>query len=144
MGRDAELAILTEAVVKAIHGSGSAWLIGGESGIGKSRLLEEVRTEALVRGALVLRGQAESSGSDAYGVWRDILRALCLQVELTPLGAGVLKPLLPDLAALLDEEVADAPKLDAQSARLRLLNTVESLILKLANQPTLLLFEDLH
>lgn len=42
--------------------AGRAWLIGGESGVGKSRLLEELRIQALVAGAFVLRGQAVEGG----------------------------------------------------------------------------------
>jgi hypothetical protein len=38
VGRDAELGGLTEALEAALAGYGSAWLVGGESGVGKSRL----------------------------------------------------------------------------------------------------------
>src|SRR5207244_1642758 len=58
VGRDPELARLSTAIIDMMTGKGSAWLVGGESGVGKSRLLEEVRARALIRGALVLRGQA--------------------------------------------------------------------------------------
>src|SRR6185436_7421564 len=54
VGRRAELATLLAALDDARHGSGAAWLIGGDSGVGKSRLLDEIRTRALVRGMTVL------------------------------------------------------------------------------------------
>src|SRR5690606_23048288 len=34
VGRDAELAALSNALSEAIHGKCSAWLVGGESGVG--------------------------------------------------------------------------------------------------------------
>ncbi len=52
VGRRTELSRLTRALDEACAGRGSAWLVGGESGVGKSRLLDELRTRALVRGAL--------------------------------------------------------------------------------------------
>ncbi|MCS6871871.1 MAG: serine/threonine-protein kinase, partial [Anaerolineae bacterium] len=50
VGREAELKTFDEAIAQALAGRGSAWLIGGESGVGKSRLLDEVRIRALVKG----------------------------------------------------------------------------------------------
>lgn len=74
-------------------GQGSAWLLGGESGVGKSRLLNELRTQALVQGVLVVRGQASSTGGGLYQIWQDLLRWLLLLAAPTDLDAAVLKPL---------------------------------------------------
>jgi len=57
VGREEEMAHFQVVLRAALDGQGSAWLVGGESGVGKSRLLEELRTRALVEGVLVLRGQ---------------------------------------------------------------------------------------
>ena len=46
VGRERELRRLEEVLDQALHGRGGAWLVGGESGVGKSRLLDEVRTLA--------------------------------------------------------------------------------------------------
>jgi hypothetical protein len=59
VGRRAELGRLTVAVDAACDGRGASWLVGGESGVGKSRLLDELRTQAMVEGMQVLRGQAQ-------------------------------------------------------------------------------------
>ena len=53
VARAAELSTLRSALDEAIAGRGSIWLVGGESGVGKSRLLDELRTLALVRGTRV-------------------------------------------------------------------------------------------
>lgn len=47
IGRDRELVRLSAALSEANAGKGSVWLVGGESGVGKSRLVEELRVRAL-------------------------------------------------------------------------------------------------
>ena len=51
VGREEELSQLTYAMSKAATERGSAWLIGGESGVGKSRLVNEIRVRAMMEGA---------------------------------------------------------------------------------------------
>ncbi|MFP2903290.1 AAA family ATPase, partial [Corallococcus sp. 4LFB] len=111
--------------------------------MGKSRLLEEVRALALVRGAVVLRGQAVDTGGVPYQEWRAVLRWLPMLTELSDREARVLRPLVPDLEALLGREVPAAPELDADMAQLRLHQTVEDLFARLS-QPTVVILEDLH
>jgi len=145
IGRQSELQQLTTALAATLTGNGSSWLIGGESGVGKSRLLSELRTTALVQGMLVMRGQASSSGGGAYHLWATPLRWLVLLATPTPLEAAVLKPLLPEIATLVGQPVADAPALDAKAAESRLLITVATLLRRSAQeQPLLLFLEDLH
>ncbi len=143
VGRKTELAQLTGALQATMQGSGSAWLIGGESGVGKSRLLDELRTQALVEGALVLRGQAVEGGGLPYQLWRETAQLLALQTPLSDLEAGVLKPLVPNIALLLGREVLDAPELTGKSGEQRLTFTLIDL-LKRQNRPLVLLLEDLQ
>jgi tetratricopeptide (TPR) repeat protein/tRNA A-37 threonylcarbamoyl transferase component Bud32 len=152
VGRWAELHTLTEALDEALAGHGSAWLVGGESGIGKSRLLDELRTRALVRGALVLRGQAVAGGGPPYQLWREPLRQLALTVELSPLEAAHLKPVVPDIDALLGCEVAGLPELGGRAGQQRLLNAIVGAFLHKQQQqgqpqpqvPMLVILEDLQ
>lgn len=136
MGRQAELQQLTTALQDTIAGNGSAWLVGGESGVGKSRLLEELRTVGLVEGALVLRGQAVEGGGLPYQLWRDPLRRLVLSVALSDLEAGVLKPIVPDISTLLERDVPDAPELAGEAGQQRLAVTIADVI-KRQPQPLL-------
>jgi serine/threonine protein kinase/tetratricopeptide (TPR) repeat protein len=143
VGREPELLRLAGVLDGLLHGQGSAWLIGGESGVGKSRLLEELRARALVEGVTVLRGQEVSEGGGPYQVWRDVLRWLLLLTDPADHEAGVLKALVPDLRALLDRDVADAVEVEPDAAQLRLASTVETLLGRVG-RPVLILLEDLH
>ncbi len=143
VGRESELAHLTDALERTMLGFGDLWLIGGESGVGKSRLVDELRTAALVRGVLVLRGQAISSGSALYQMWLAVLREVVLYSPPSDFEASVLKPFVPDLEALLERAVNDPPELEPEKAQERLISTVEALCSRL-QMPTLLLLEDIH
>lgn len=144
VGREAELAQLNHALDAALNGQGSAWAISGESGIGKSRLLEELRTLALVKGALTLRGQTVSEGGSPYQAWREPLRRLVLATpDLADREASILKPLISDLEMLIERSVPDPQQVDPQSARTRLLTTISD-ILKRQGQPIAFIIEDFH
>ncbi|PSM30756.1 serine/threonine-protein kinase [Haliangium sp. UPWRP_2] len=142
VGRDAELRELLRHLGQCTTGQGSAFLLGGESGVGKSRLCDELKAQAQVRGVTVLRGQADrhTGGLDLFA---PALRTLCLAEPLTDLEASILKPLLPDLPQLLRRPLPDAPELSTQAARMRLLLAMEQVLLG-SQTPRLLLLEDLH
>ncbi|MEP7286086.1 MAG: AAA family ATPase [Chloroflexota bacterium] len=143
VGRKTELTQLVGALKQASQGEGSTWLIGGESGVGKSRLLDELRAAALVQGVLVLRGQGISEGGLPYQMWRDALRWLALLVDLSDSEASALKALVPDLGMLLGRTVPDMPQLDSQASQDRLLSVIEGMFQK-QQQPTLIILEDLQ
>src|SRR5207244_10864548 len=100
VGRREELARLTAIVRDAAQGKGSAWLVGGESGVGKSRLLDEVRTQALVKGMTVLRGQGRSQAGGPHHVWRDVVSGLALRAALGDTEPAALGAIRPDIAGL--------------------------------------------
>jgi AAA ATPase domain len=58
VGRDAELAALTDHLDAAVAGHGRLVLLVGEAGVGKSRLAREVAARAADRGLPVLSGRA--------------------------------------------------------------------------------------
>lgn len=143
VGREPEMARLTEALSKTIAGQGSAWLVGGEAGVGKSRLLDELRIRALVEGMAVLRGQSSEGRTLPFQLWRDSLRHLILTTEIDPLRASILKPLIPDIEALLGRSVADPPELPGRVGLQRMSRAIVDLI-RSQHKPLLLLLEDLH
>jgi serine/threonine protein kinase/tetratricopeptide (TPR) repeat protein len=143
VGRKAEMDKLTQALSDASYGKGSTWLIGGESGVGKSRLLDELRTQALVSGMLVVRGQAIMEGGAPYLAWRDTLRQICLLTELTDLEASVLKILVPDIDLLIGRPVKEAAELLPENAQDRLLSVIEDVFRRLSHA-TVIILEDLQ
>lgn len=143
VGRESEITTLTDAVFDTKEQVGSLWLVSGESGVGKSRLLDELRTIGLVEGALVLRGQAISDGSMSYQVWREVVRRLLLSTSITDEQASVLKSIVPDIERILNRSLSDAPQLSESAQKERLTDTIIQVISQ-HTRPTLILLEDLH
>ncbi len=143
VGRTEELRKLRRALADAVAGRGSAWLVAGESGIGKSRLLDELRTQALVEGAVVLRGQAVEGGGLPYQLWRDPLRRLVLSLDVSDLEAAILKPLVPDIDTLLERKVGSVPELQGEAGQQRLTSVIVDLMRR-RSEPMTLLLEDLQ
>ena len=143
IGRDDEMQQLTDALQQALDGHGSSWLIGGENGVGKSRLLDELRIQALVQGAIVLRGQEVTEGRLPYQLWREPVRRLLLGAELSDLRASILKEIVPDISTVLGRPVADIPPLSGADAQERLSLEIANLLLD-QTEPIVLILEDIH
>jgi hypothetical protein len=109
VGREDEHHALLTALDDAYDGHGSIWLLAGESGVGKTRLLDELRIPAMVKGALVLSVQGLPDGGQFYHYWRSPLCQLALSTPLNDLDASVLKAIVPDLERLLGRPIPDAP-----------------------------------
>ncbi|MEO1646451.1 MAG: serine/threonine-protein kinase, partial [Chloroflexota bacterium] len=88
VGRKTELKQLSDAL-ETLETTNAFFLIGGESGVGKSRLLDELRIQALVKGITVMRGQGVEGGGLPFQLWRNILSRLLLLVEIDNFQAGV-------------------------------------------------------
>lgn len=141
VGREFELALLSKALDEAIKGKGGAWLVGGESGVGKSRLLDEVRSRALVRGMLALSGHAEKNQAP-YSVFRNSVLRLALITDVSDEEAGILKIVFPEMERVLGRAVPDA-SVDPQIFRERLIAAIAGLF-EQHQGPVLLEIEDCH
>ena len=73
IGRDAELALLRDALASARSGAGRLIDIVGELGTGKTRLLQALREEATGMRVLSVTCEAYSAATP-YAVWRELLR----------------------------------------------------------------------
>jgi tetratricopeptide (TPR) repeat protein len=122
---------------------GGTILIGGESGVGKSRLLDELRIRATVQGVLVLRGEGVSTGRSAYQVWRNVLRTLVLSCQISEEEAGILQSVVPEIGRLLSIKPGEVAELDPEDAQRRLIHLVGKLIQQ-QTEPVLIILEDLH
>ncbi|WP_326699981.1 AAA family ATPase [Streptomyces sp. NBC_01754] len=145
VGRAGELASLTGTLVRASAGEPQALLVGGEAGVGKTRLVEEFIAVASRREAVVAVGGCVEIGADGlpYAPFASALRALrrALPEEMARATAGQegeLARLLPELG-----EPAHASNDEHGTARLfeltaRLLERVS------AARTVVLVLEDLH
>jgi DNA-binding CsgD family transcriptional regulator len=140
VGRDAEFAELVGLLDAAAAGRPAVALVGGDAGVGKTRLVTELAAEAENRGFAVLSGRcAELGDAVPYLPLADALRdarpggALLEALAARP----VLNRLLPDQTGL----GADEPGL----AKQQMFGAILGLLTDLAQTtPVLLVLEDLH
>lgn len=143
VGRTQELGLLLEALSAARTGAGSAWLIAGESGVGKSRLVAEVRTRALVDGCIVLQGQALRERSRPFQMWEDPLRWLCFLMNISDEEAALLHLLIPDLEDIIGHPILPQVSDSARSTQDQLFNVIVNLFTRI-KAPMLLILEDIQ
>jgi DNA-binding SARP family transcriptional activator len=151
VGRERELAELAGGLDDALAGRGRVFLLAGEPGIGKSRLAEELTTDARARGARVLVGRCwEAGGAPAYWPWVQALRTYVREADPDVLraqlgnGAADLAQLLPDLRALFPE-IGEPPPPDSEGSRFRLFDVTSSFLVNAAEaRPLVIVLDDLH
>ncbi|WP_017236017.1 helix-turn-helix transcriptional regulator [Streptomyces sp. SS] len=146
VGRAGELTALTEALSRATAGEPQALLIGGEAGVGKTRLIEEFLDTACDRGAVVALGGCLELGADGlpFAPFATALRSLHRKLpgELAAAAdghQGELARLLPELGDPGSHEPAD------EDSTARLFELTVRLLERLAADRTIVLvLEDLH
>jgi predicted ATPase len=143
VGRDAEVAQLTTILQEARRGRGRALLVAGESGVGKTRLLDELRTRALIDSVHVARGQASAAGGGPYHVWRDVVRSLLLRVDLGDAHTVALRAIEPDVDQFLARALPAGAPASPEAAQSSMFLAVEQL-LRRQPDPVLVILEDLH
>ena len=143
VGRDKEFQILRDELKIVMQGATSFYLVGGESGVGKSRLLDELRISALVSGAVVLRGQSVEEGAVPFQLWRNILPRLLLMTPITDIQASVLKDIVPGIEDLIGRDVDQNHEFIGQAYQTQLTQTIVELLQEI-KEPIVLLLEDLQ
>jgi ATP/maltotriose-dependent transcriptional regulator MalT len=145
VGRTGELATLDDAFTRAAAGDPQALLLGGEAGVGKTRLVEEFVVAAGRREAVVALGGCVEIGADGlpFAPFSTALRALreALPAEFAAAAAGQeeeLARLLPELGD------AGAGRHDEQGMARLFELTVRLLERVAAAHPVVLVLEDLH
>jgi DNA-binding CsgD family transcriptional regulator/tetratricopeptide (TPR) repeat protein len=152
IGRGPETAMLLEALTRAEAGSPVMVLIGGEAGIGKSRLVAELAAHARGRGDLVLEGGCASLGSGEglpFGPIAEALRGLLRSSDRALLDE-VIDPTTRELGRLIPDFLGNdgdgflqvAP---ADWAQTRLFDAFLTLLERLGERCSVVLVtEDIH
>jgi predicted ATPase len=151
IGRNQELNTLENGLGVASRGSGRCIFLTGEAGIGKSRLIEELRRQATSGNFTILQGNCfEQETSFPYAPWIDALRAYFTPLDATqikellgPLAPEFIK-LLPELALLIPA-IQPSPPLEPLAEKYRFFESLARFIVSLAKaNPLLMILEDLH
>ena len=149
IGRTEEVGRLSELLERAERGRRAVALVGGDAGVGKTRLLEELAARAKGRGMRVLVGGCMETGDVGlpYVPFVDAFREVGTRSEeaelVSALTAAV--PNLLRLLPILEEERSPAPPSGNEFEQVELFGGVHSLIVRLAElAPLLLIVEDLH
>ena len=151
VGRDDELGELRCGLGEAIEGRGGLFLLAGEAGIGKTRLVEELVELAAATDVPSSWGRCwEGGGAPAYWPWQQVIRA-CVAEAPTPVLARQLGPGAADVAQLAPELRARLPGLVPSSpspgpdARARLFDSVIGYLRAAAGDRALIVaLDDLH
>jgi DNA-binding CsgD family transcriptional regulator len=162
VGREAELEAISQALQQAKHGQGRTVLIGGEAGIGKSRVLSAALENARAQGAIVLQGGCVdlADGALPFAPILEAIRPL-LDFSVVPLRSGrpaqpgepgvgsvddALRGLVAEFGLLAGPRAADAAaEMHPDWARSQLYETFLGLLRRLAvAAPVVLAVEDLH
>ncbi|MFW5717989.1 MAG: helix-turn-helix transcriptional regulator [Spirochaetota bacterium] len=140
VGRERERRLLSGALAKARAGQGSAALLEGEAGAGKSRFACEFAREALDAGFIVAHVRCfEGESSGAYGVWADVLRECARAI------ASERFTLPSDLRSIVTA-VAAGPGDGANSERERRQCVTDAILetLRSVSDPLLIIIDNLH
>ncbi|WP_280886780.1 helix-turn-helix transcriptional regulator [Streptomyces sp. LBL] len=145
VGRGDELDTLNDALARAAEGEPQALLLGGEAGVGKTRLVEEFATAACRRDAVVVLGGCVEIGADGlpFAPFSTALRALRRELpdELAAAAAGQEE----ELARLLPELGEASPGRHDEEGMAHLFELTVRLLERVAAHRTVVVaLEDLH
>lgn len=149
VGRSAELQQLDGALAAVQAGGGRCIRVSGEAGIGKSRLLAELRDRAVARNFAILAGRCfEQDTAIPYAPLVDLLRTHFAHRKPEDVVAA-LGPQAPDVARLLPElalRLVNQPATpEPEADKRRLFDALTTFLLRQTEaQPLLLTVEDLH
>lgn len=151
VGRDRETGDLRRVLEAVKDGTGGTVFIGGEPGIGKTRLIREVKAEAIRQGFNVLNGNCRKEIALPYEPWIEQFEQTLRNTPAEKVPAMFREHaaeaifLLPQLAELVDD-IPERVELPPEQERRFLMNGITALFQKQSevNHPLVLIFEDLQ
>ncbi len=150
VARTQELDTLKAAVEAAIGGRGSLALVGGEPGIGKTRLVEETGVYAQLRGAQTLFGRCFEEEAQPYLPFIEAIRQFVTTRPRDAVaaalgdGAAEMAKLVPEIHERL-AGLSSPSELAPEQERQRLFERVSAFLMRAAQAiPVVLILDDLH
>ena len=151
IGRERELGELRADLDAALDGSGRVVLLGGEPGIGKTRLVSALTDDAAARDVPVWWGRGWEDGSaPAFWTWNSALRRWMDQVgdDVVAAAAGPWRDDLAHVFPVLRDRMPDLPpreSWDLDGARFRLFD-IASRFLGIVARPAglVVVLDDIH
>lgn len=145
VGRDTALRASRAVLDRVSTGAGGVLLVGGEAGIGKTRLVEELAVHASGLGFRVAWGRSsDDEGMPGWWPWTEALSQLASDLAGPQLLAEgpALRHVLPDLRTQPDGPAGDA---DPGAVRFAVQRDVVALLAQLCSRsPVLVVLDDLH
>ncbi|MGQ0844249.1 MAG: ATP-binding protein [Sporichthyaceae bacterium] len=149
VGRDSERGLLRRLLEQAVAGTGSLVLVGGEPGVGKTRLAAEVAAEAARNGAWSATGHCyEAAGAPPFVALVEILEAALAAAPSPTAWRGFLGDEAPEVAKLVPvlrrwcPDIPDAFDLPAEQERRLLFNSLVEVLARTAERRSVLLVLD--
>lgn len=146
VGREAELKQVMTWWKRTSSGQGGLALIGGEAGVGKSRLVRELALQVEREGGRILFGNTLPGQPRPYQPLVEALESalpLVAALEVSSTHLAALLPLIPELGRR--RSLTPLPPLEPERERVRLFDAVGRCLEQLAGpRPLLLVLEDLH
>jgi DNA-binding CsgD family transcriptional regulator len=149
VGRAEELDLLGAAFDAVADGRAMTVIVGGDAGVGKTRLVEEFCERARARGAVTAAGVCvPTDGGLPYGPVVGILRDLVRQLGESTV-ADIFSPLTWGLGSggpgLGGDMYSTVPRMADELAKTRLFESILTCFTRLAERSVMVLvFEDLH
>ena len=152
VGRETERSELRRLMEQTKAGAGAMVMVGGEPGVGKTRLADELRQRCATDGFATFVGHCyEATGAPPYVPVVEVFEQALTEAPSAQAFRGFLADEAPEIAKLvpkLRQLCPDIPPpldLPAEQERRYLFNaTFEVLARTAANQPTLLVLDDIH
>ena len=156
VGREKELELLMGYFDSILQNQGGFVLIEGETGIGKTKLVEQFLTRVKSRGAMVIRGQGYQKEISPYRLFSEMLRDFFSSIhydtrQLAPLLDNLTVALMEKIVPELDEYIPfdisriKTPSMSPREERQRFYDMLLLFFTKLSHRyPLVLDIEDLH
>ena len=147
IGREKELSFLREKLEATLHRTGSVVFITGSAGIGKTRLVRELRNHAVRCGWQWFGGKYEKTGNHPYAAWVEMLQGYLQQKDAMSLHA-LMGPYAAQRASIVPEVMPRANSTSSAAPRnseietTHLLEAWTHLFVQISREVPLVLFLD--